>query len=130
VPTSHQWPPGMRQSPPAAGMQLNHIGVAEGADIDQSLSADCLVQSAPAAGRAMQAGRAGACCWCPHVVAAARGSAQSSVVRVIELYQVSVHPSEGWKAYELRWLSTLRAHNCGIRRPTIAFRTAVNPLFG
>src|SRR5882672_313827 len=61
------------------------------------------VQPASATGRAAQDGRAGACCSCPSLVAAARGSAQPSALRVIEIYQGLIRPFQRLgKTYELR----------------------------
>jgi hypothetical protein len=57
------------------------------------------------------------------VVAAAWGSAQPSALRVIELHQ-------GLVRYELSLWPTLRAHNCGVCRPTVGIRGTGNPSFG
>src|SRR5216684_5573940 len=93
-----------------SAMQLNNIGIAEGANID--LSVICrliLVQSAPAAGRATQDGRAGACCSCPSLWSQRRGVRLNPRVEVIKLYQ-------GLVRYELSLRPTLRSYNCGVCR--------------
>src|SRR6266446_5996342 len=92
-------------------MQLNNIGIAEGANIRPVRYLPTDLCAAPAAGRATQDGRAGACCSCPSLWSQRRGVRLNPRVEVIKLYQ-------GLVRYELSLRPTLRSYNCGVCRPT------------
>src|SRR5712671_7267701 len=59
------------------------------------------VQSVPAAGRATQDGRAGACCSCPSLWSQRRGVRLNSALRLYQGLIRAFH--RGGKDYELRW---------------------------
>ena len=107
MPTLHQWPLGPRQVASAGHRRCNsiHIGIAEGANIRP---VRYLLTDLCATGFSDWTRSAGRSCrrmlLLPViVVAAARGSAQLSALRVIELYQGLVRPFQRCgKGYELR----------------------------
>ena len=107
MPTLRQWPLGPRQVASAGHRRCNsiHIGIAEGANIRP---VRYLLTDLGATGFSDWTRSAGRSCrrmlLLPViVVAAARGSAQLSALRVIELYQGLVRPFQRCgKDYELR----------------------------
>src|SRR5882762_10025224 len=98
-------PPGPRQVASAVTGDATQIHIAEGANKRpvRYLLADLCATGFSDWTRSAQDGRAGACCSCPSLVAAARGSAQPSALRVIEIYQGLIRPFQRLgKTYELR----------------------------
>jgi hypothetical protein len=123
---------GARQVASACRRRCNSITSASRRARTQDRSAICqliFVQSAPAAGRATQDGRAGACCSCPSSWSQRRG-VRLNPSRRGHIPRFSSCFPKAWEGLRASLRPTLHSYNCGVCRPTVGIRGTANPSFG